>query len=40
MIIRKTIVQKGMAFEHTYGYHFPLFSSLLKRKREGEKENE
>ena len=31
--------QKGMTFDHDFGYYFPLFSSLLK-KREEEKENE
>jgi hypothetical protein len=29
-----------MTFEHDFGYSLPLFSSLLKKKREGEKENE
>jgi len=33
------IEQKGMAFEHEFGYSFPLFSSLLKN-REEEKKNE
>ena len=33
------IEQKGMFFNHDFGYSFPLFSSLLK-KREEEKENE
>jgi len=33
------IEQNGMAFNHDFGYSFPLFSSLLK-KREEEKKNE
>ena len=33
------IEQKGMTFDHVFGYSFPLFSSLLK-KREEEKDNE
>ena len=30
---------KGMTFDHDFGYSFPLFSSLLK-KREEKKKNE
>jgi len=26
------IEQKGMAFDHDFGYSFPLFSSLLKKE--------
>ena len=33
------IEQKGITFDHDFGYSIPLFSSLLK-KREEEKENE
>ena len=33
------IEQKGMTFDHDFGYYFPHFSSLLKKKEE-EKENE
>ena len=33
------IEQKGMPFDHDFGYSFPLFSSHLK-KREEEKEKE
>jgi hypothetical protein len=33
------IEQKDMTFDNDFGYSFPLFSSLLK-KREEEKENE
>ena len=33
------IEQKGMTFDHDFGYYFPLFFSLLK-KREEENENE
>ena len=29
-----------MTFDHEFSYSYPLFSSLLKRKREEEKENE
>jgi hypothetical protein len=29
-----------MIFDHDFGYSFPLFSSLLKKKRKEEKENE
>ena len=32
--------QKGMTFDHDFGYSFPPFSSLLTKKREEEKENE
>ena len=35
----QAIEQKGMTFDHDFGYSFPLFSSLLK-KGEEEKENE
>ena len=38
-IQNKTIEQKGMTFDHDFGYYFPLFTSLLK-KEEREKENE
>ena len=31
---------KGMNFDPDLDYSFPLFSSLLKKKREEEKENE
>ena len=34
-----SIEQKGMTFDHDFGYTFPVFSSLLKR-RELEKEKE
>ena len=34
------IEQKGMTFDHDIGYSFPNFSSLLKKQREEEKENE
>ena len=27
-----TIEQKGMTFDHDFGYSLPLFSSLLKKK--------
>ena len=32
------IKQKGMTFDHDFGYSFPLFSSLLKKegRRKGE----
>ena len=33
------IEQKGMTFDHNFGYSFPLFSFLLKQ-REKENENE
>ena len=33
------IEQKGMTFDHEFGYSFPLFSSLLKKRKE-EKEEE
>ena len=33
------IKQKGMSFDHDFGYSLPLFSFFLK-KREEEKENE
>jgi hypothetical protein len=33
------IEQKGLTFDHDFGYSFPLFSSLIKN-REEEKENE
>ena len=34
----KSIEQKGMAFDHNFGYSFPLFSFLLKKEgiRKGE----
>ena len=35
---RLKIEQKGLTFDHDFGYPFPLFSSLLKN-REEEKEN-
>ena len=34
-----SIGQKGMTFDHKFGYPFPLFF-FLKNKREEEKENE
>ena len=37
----KLIEQKGMTFDHDFGYSFSIFSSYLKIKnREEEKENE
>ena len=35
----KRIEQKGMTLDHNFGYSFPLFSCLLK-KREEEKDSE
>jgi hypothetical protein len=35
LVPKKTIEQKGMTFDHDFGYSLPLFSSLLK-----ENENE
>ena len=38
--VRKRLIeQKGVAFDHDFGYFFPPFSSHLK-KREEENENE
>ena len=34
------IEQKGMTFDHDFGYSFPFFSSLLKKKEEKENEIE
>ena len=34
------IEQKGMTFDHDFGYLFPLYSFLLTSKREEEKDNE
>ena len=34
-----SIGQKGMTFDHDFGYPFPLFS-FFQNKREEEKENE
>ena len=31
------IKQKGMSFDHNFGYSFPLFSSLLKKREEEKK---
>ena len=30
--------QKGMTFDYDFGYYFPLFSSLLKKRGKKEKE--
>ena len=39
MLKHEKIKQKGVTFDHDFGYFFTLLSSLLK-KREEEKENE
>ena len=38
LTIWKKIEQKGMSFDHDFGYSFALFSSLVKKR--GKKENE
>ena len=39
-LLLRWIEQKGMTFVYDFGYSFTLFSSLLKKKRKEEKENE
>jgi hypothetical protein len=38
IITPESIEQKGITFDHNFGYSFPLFSSLLKKegRRKGE----
>jgi len=31
--LKGTIEQKGMTFDHDFGYSFPLFSALLKKRK-------